>query len=95
MRSLAERAGLRVRRIESDTTGFELWASEQYRRDISLDDPRSHWIGEGAVFTPRELRDFEQRAVALNRTGEAGRAAFWMSRADDSPPEPHYPIGER
>ncbi|MBW3555034.1 MAG: class I SAM-dependent methyltransferase [Gemmatimonadetes bacterium] len=75
---LADRAGLAVRRVEYDTTGFELWGSEQYRRDIPLTDPRSHLDGDGDVFTEGEMRAFEATARELNRTGGAGRAIFWL-----------------
>ncbi|HUG40840.1 MAG TPA: class I SAM-dependent methyltransferase [Longimicrobiales bacterium] len=78
---LAGRAGLRVRRVEYDTTGFELWGSEQYRRGIPLVDPRSHLDGAGDVFGKEEMREFEARARELNRSGGAGRGAFWLESA--------------
>jgi SAM-dependent methyltransferase len=80
-RILAGAAGLQVRRIVWDTTSFELWGSEQYRRNIPLSDPRSHGMGgSGEIFTDREMRNFEQRAAELNRAGQAGRGSFWLTR---------------
>lgn len=77
---LARRSGLRVTATEHDTDGFELWGSEQYRRGIPLTDPRSHAFGgAGSVFDKEEMRRFEAEARELNRTGQAGRAAFWLT----------------
>jgi SAM-dependent methyltransferase len=77
---LARGAGLEVTTVRYDTDAFELWGSEQYRRDIPLADPRSHGVhGAGQVFTSQEMRAFQLRADALNRTGRAGRAAFWLA----------------
>ena len=82
MERLAERAGLRVVDREYDTSAFELWGSEQYRRGIPLAAPESHgYGGRGDVFTAAEMRAFADRAAALNRSGEAGRAAFWLAPA--------------
>jgi SAM-dependent methyltransferase len=79
---LAEAAGLQVDTVRFDTDGFELWGSEQYRRDIPLHDPRSHASGgRGEVFESREMREFAERARELNRTGRAGRAGFWLRRS--------------
>jgi hypothetical protein len=77
---LALGAGLEQRRVGWETDAFELWGSEQYRRDIPLSDPGSHFPGgEGRVFGRREMRAFRRRAVELNRSGTAGRAAFWLT----------------
>jgi SAM-dependent methyltransferase len=79
---LARRAGLALTDVRWETTAFELWGSEQYRRDIPLSDPRSHFAfagGRGEVFSRREMRRFAARARALNRAGTAGRAAFWLA----------------
>lgn len=76
----ADHAGLEVRRVEYDTTGLELWGSEQYQRGVPLTDPRSHLGGHGDVFSEDEMREFEAQARHLNRTGGAGRAVFWLGQ---------------
>ena len=81
-RQLAARAGLEVYDVAWDATGFELRGSEQYRRDVPLDDPRSHDLGgEGKLFSDEELAEFEERAEEMNRAGTAGRAAYWLREA--------------
>jgi SAM-dependent methyltransferase len=82
LRLLARGAGLEVRDVRWETDAFELWGSEQYRRDIPLTDPRSHDVrGRGQVFQRGEMRRFADRARRLNRDGLAGRAAFWLAPA--------------
>jgi SAM-dependent methyltransferase len=82
LRHLARSTGLELRETVWETDGFELWGSEQYRRDIPLTDPRSHDVGgRGEVFSRREMRGFERRARKLNRTARAGRASFWLAAA--------------
>jgi SAM-dependent methyltransferase len=82
LRHLAHSTGLELRETVWETDGFELWGSEQYRRDIPLTDPRSHDVGgRGGVFSRREMRGFERRARELNRTARAGRASFWLAPA--------------
>jgi SAM-dependent methyltransferase len=80
-RALAGRTGLELERVHHEAYDLELWGSEQYRRGIPLTDPRSHWAGgRGEVFDRREMRVFAARARELARSGEAGRAAFWLAR---------------
>lgn len=82
LRHLARSTGLELRDMGWETDGFELWGSEQNRRDIPLTDPRSHDVGgRGEVFSRREMREFARRARELNRTGRAGRASFWLAPA--------------
>jgi SAM-dependent methyltransferase len=81
MRILADGAGLEIVRTEYDSTGFQFWGSEQYRRGISLTDPRSHAFGsEGSVFSRREMKDFERRAAELNRKGIGDSACFYLRK---------------
>jgi hypothetical protein len=81
MRLLAERASFEVDRVEFDSTGFQFWGSEQYRRGIALFDARSYAVApRRAVFSPAEIGAFEVRAEELNRSGEADSACFYLRR---------------
>lgn len=79
VRVLARAAGLDLKRVEFDSTGFQFWGSEQYRRGIPLTDPRSHGFGgRGTVFSRKELASFERKAHALNRSGAGDAACFYL-----------------
>ena len=76
---LAERARLRVMRIDYDSDGFQLWGSELYRRGIPLsavqhDDPKG-------FFSAYELKRFRDTARKLNECEEGGRAAFYLAKS--------------
>lgn len=74
---LAHEAGFRTGSVDYDSTGFQLWGSELYRRDIPLLDPRSP-VKHGAQFSAAELASFERRAAELNaaRDGDQIAAVF-------------------
>jgi SAM-dependent methyltransferase len=79
---LAERAGYRIDAVIYDSKASQLWASEQYRRDIPHRDPRSH--GENpkqSGFSQAEIRAFERRARELNAAEDGDAACFILRRA--------------
>jgi len=76
---LAQRAGLEVADVVYDSTAFQFWGSEQYRRDIPLRDPRSYLMNPAASpFTPAEIEAFAKRAHQLNEEGRGDQAAFYL-----------------
>jgi SAM-dependent methyltransferase len=78
---LAVSVGLKLRNVSFDTAAFEIYGSEQYRRDIPLTDPRSHWVNEYAgTFSSDQLADFVFKAEASNANGTAGRAVLEFSK---------------
>ncbi|MEX1140878.1 MAG: class I SAM-dependent methyltransferase [Thermoleophilaceae bacterium] len=82
MRALAERTELRIARTFRDSYALQFWGSEQYRRDIPLNDPRSWAVDpQRAVFTQAEIDEFERRSAELNRRGDGDSAGFVLRRA--------------
>ncbi|HEX6924114.1 MAG TPA: class I SAM-dependent methyltransferase [Longimicrobiaceae bacterium] len=82
MEILANQVGLRLERVIHDSTAFQFWGSEQYRRDIPLRDPRSHAVNPRAsLFTREQIREFERRAGDLNAEGRGDQAAFYLRKA--------------
>jgi SAM-dependent methyltransferase len=80
---LAEQAGMVLSRVFFDSGPFQFWGSEQYRRDIPLRDPRSHWADQSSgLFSDREIKAFHRRAQRLNREG-AGDSAGFVLRAGE------------
>jgi SAM-dependent methyltransferase len=90
MEILAGAAGLRVRRVVFDSTAFQFWASEQYRRGIPLHAPQSYLVDPAASpFTSEQIRGYEEEARALNRRGRGDQACFYLEQggadAGDAP----------
>jgi SAM-dependent methyltransferase len=64
----ASKAGLGMTRLWCDSTAIQFTASEQYKMDIPLTDPRSATFGNGGgLFSRSKLRDFESKTKAVNR----------------------------
>lgn len=78
----AESLGFTVSAVEYDSTAMQFWGSEQYRRDIPLNDPRSHDYGrEGTVFSPGQIREWEAAAKKLNEEKRGDQACFYLQKA--------------
>jgi SAM-dependent methyltransferase len=81
LRLLAEKAGFVVERVVYDSESFQFWASEQYSRDISMDDPRSYRGDIAAsIFTAEQLEDWEKQTRILNAEGRGDQACFYLRK---------------
>lgn len=87
LRRLAAGAGMRLSSITYDSTPFQFWGSEQYRRGIPLRDPRS--LAEckvaDSIFTREDMAEFRRRAAELNATGRGDQAVFFFEAPVASP----------
>jgi 2-polyprenyl-3-methyl-5-hydroxy-6-metoxy-1,4-benzoquinol methylase len=82
IRILAGRTSFVLREIRYDSTAFQFWGSEQYRRDIPLHDARSYAMNpKNSPFTKAEMKAFERRAADLNARREGDLACFYLVRA--------------
>jgi SAM-dependent methyltransferase len=79
MHLLAKAAGLALTSVIDDSTAFQFWGSELYRRGICLSgpDPRSR-------FTRRQARTFARKARRANEAGRGDQAAFVLTRDQGS-----------
>lgn len=71
MTLLAESVGLSVERVVDDSTAFQFWVSELYRRDIPLRTPEA-----GEAVAEMDVARFARQAEAANRRGRGDQAAF-------------------
>lgn len=79
---LAGRAGLRISAVTFDSTEFQFWGSEQYRRDIPLFDERSFARNPASLlFSRQEVEEFAREAGRLNAAREGDQACFTLSKA--------------
>jgi SAM-dependent methyltransferase len=64
---LAAQAGFRIRETLYDASAFSLWASEQYKADISMADERSYRVNNRkSIFTEEQIAEFARTAEKLN-----------------------------
>ncbi len=77
MRLVATHAGFSCLSVDFDSTAFQFWGSEQYRRGIALVDERSYAVNPAAsAFTAADIQTFEQESQALNHSGQGDQAIF-------------------
>lgn len=77
MKLLAKEQRLELVDFFCDSTEFEFWGSEQYRRDIPLMAENSFLINPlKSNFTYREMNEFKEKAKEANDTGQGGRGCF-------------------
>ncbi|MCK8458451.1 class I SAM-dependent methyltransferase [Sphingomonas faeni] len=76
MRIAGKAAGMSLERTVDDSSAFQFWASEQYRRDIPLSDPQ---VFTG-MFSKTEMGRFKQRASELNAQSRGDQSAFVFKR---------------
>lgn len=78
---LAKASGFEVGRIDYDSTSFQFWGSEQYRRGITLRDARSYAVSpEGSAFSQAEIDAWERESEALNRAGQGDQLCLYLRK---------------
>lgn len=76
---IGRRAGLELYNIVHDSLPFEFFGSEQYTREIPLNDPRSMWRNsDSSLFTAEEKAAFVAMASKVNAERRGGRAGFYF-----------------
>lgn len=82
--NIGRQAGLDLTDIVFDSLPLEFYGSEQYLRDIPLNDPKSLWVNpDSAIFSPQEKAGFEEMASTANANRRGGRAGFYFRAASD------------
>ncbi len=80
---LADKTGLHLRNVVYDSTSFQFWGSEQYRKGIPFYDPNSYAVNpRNSIFTPRDIARFAERADELNAAREGDQAIFYLQKPD-------------
>jgi SAM-dependent methyltransferase len=80
-RDMAEHARFAVERVTYDSEIFQFFASEQYIRDIPLNDPRSYrGVISESIFTQSQIDEWEDLTAKLNAEGRGDQACFILAR---------------
>lgn len=65
---LSKNSGFIIDSISFDSTYFSFVASEQYKRDIALNEDNSYFVNPNkSIFTKKEIKQYKQMALDLNR----------------------------
>lgn len=80
---LAADAGLVTTDVVWDSTFLEIVASEQIRRDLAWREPGSWFTRKPADRDDPTIQAYREQALRLNAEGRAGRAGFYLRRANE------------
>jgi 2-polyprenyl-3-methyl-5-hydroxy-6-metoxy-1,4-benzoquinol methylase len=65
---LAKKTGFMINSISFDSTFFTLVASEQYKRNIALNDDNSYFVNpEKSIFTKKDIEHYKKITLDLNK----------------------------
>lgn len=76
---LVSKTAFTIKKIVFDSSEFQFWGSEQYKKDIPLMAPNSYFINPGgSIFSENELTGFNAKAKELNLNNSGDQAAFYL-----------------
>ena len=78
---LVKKSGLSIQDVIFDSTEFQFWGSEQYKRDIPLKAEDSYLVNpKKSIFTAKQIGEFRKMAEELNRQKQGDQTAFYLMR---------------
>jgi len=81
IRLLAEKAGLVIKDVAFDSTEFQFWGSEQYKRDVPLKAENSYSVNpKKSAFTTKQIKEFGKMAKRLNKNNQGDQAEFYLMK---------------
>lgn len=79
MAILAEQAGFEIKKIIYDANYMSLIGSDQYTKDIAVNDPTSYMENkERSGYTKGDIEKFEQTAKDINEQQQGDQASFYL-----------------
>ncbi|MEM8682853.1 MAG: class I SAM-dependent methyltransferase [Pseudomonadota bacterium] len=82
MRILVEQANMELVRSTYDSDALQFIGSEQLRKNIALNDPRSYLVNpEESIFTDKEISAFRQRVQELDEKRQGDVVIFEVKKA--------------
>ena len=81
MQRLVRDAGFSCEEVRFDSTAFQFWGSEQYRKGMALTDAKSYAVNPSAsIFSADEIAGFDAQARQLNINRQGDQAGFVLRR---------------
>lgn len=71
----AKKQGFNLGEIEFDSTGFQFWGTEIYKKGLPLNPE----LVQG-IFSQKEMAQFNENALRLNQEGKGDQVCFYLSK---------------
>jgi hypothetical protein len=80
---LAEKTLFTIRKIIFNSTAFQFWGSEQYKRNIHLNASNSYFINpEKSIFSKKDIVHYTKSAKNLNKNQMGDQASFFIKKTE-------------
>ena len=84
MEILAQKIGFKIKEIICDSTEFQFWGSEQYKKGIPLVSDISYAVNrKKSIFSKKQIRVFKKLAREFNLKGIGDQAVFYLIKLRD------------
>ena len=78
---LVKKSSLVIKDMIFDSTEFQFWGSEQYKKNIPLSVENSYSKNPNkSIFTKKEIEEFKKRAKDLNMRKQGDQAEFFLTK---------------
>ncbi len=78
---LSRRINFELSKVIYDSTAFQFWGSDQYLRNIPLNDPHSYLFNpKNSIFSKKDISEFSKRAKELNAANLGDQAVFYLKK---------------
>ena len=78
---LSRKTNFELSDVIYDSTAFQFWGSDQYLKNIPLNDPNSYLINpKNSIFSKKEISSFSKRAEELNASKLGDQAVFYLKK---------------
>lgn len=78
---LLKKTGFKIDNTIFNSTEFQFWGSEQYKRGIPLNSDNSYFINQKkSIFSSKEINEFKKHAKVLNREKSGDQALFVLKK---------------
>ncbi len=79
LKNLAAKLGFGRVEVEHDSTDFQFWGSEQYKKGIPLRDKRSYAeLFDNSLFSAEQFKQWGELADQLNKKEDGDQASFYL-----------------
>ena len=82
MKILAKKSGFIISDVVYDSSAFQFWGSELYKRDIALVNPTTKaYVNRSDFFSEIQLTAYEKQASILNSQKKGDQAIFYLHKS--------------
>ena len=84
IKRLAEAAGFGIKDVVYDSTAFQFWGSEQYKKGITLQDEKSFFVNPLKSDTSMlKILKYAKLSRELNASGRGDQAIFYLQKTNE------------